>query len=136
MSVETLAAEVEALKKEFHELKHQVVVDFTSHIMLQQKQISCRRGDPGPKGDSVVGPAGRDAVLRVVVDGKENVIHVFGEDGTEKATIMAVPGPAGAPGQSIVGPKGDSGKDGRNAPTLSEIVAAALAEVKNRWAKL
>jgi hypothetical protein len=120
-------AEVKKLQEE--------IVKLHSEIHLLQRQQSSRKGDPGPKGDSVVGPAGRDAVLRVVTDAKENVVHVFDENGTDKATIVAVPGPIGVSGQSIVGPVGASGKDGRNAPSLSEVVQGVLAELKARWTK-
>lgn len=132
MSVD-LEAEVQALRNEVKELKHQVVVDFTNHILAQQKQISSRKGDPGR--DSVVpGPAGRDAVLIVKQDNKENVVRIYDESGSEKATLIAVPGPAGRDGVSPPPAKdGRNGVDGKSSPSLSEIVGAVLAELKRRW---
>ena len=77
---------LEQLTQEVHELKHQVMVDFTNHIMAQQKQISSRKGDPGirgEKGDSVTGPAGRDAVLIVKTDTATNTVSVFDDAGND-----------------------------------------------------
>jgi hypothetical protein len=127
------------------EVKQDAVQELRGHVdhlamevsLLREQirtQINSRRGLEGPRGESIVGPAGRDAVLRVVVDGKENVIHVFGEDGTEKATLVAVSGPAGRDGVSPPPAKdGRNGADGKSAPSLSEIVSAVLAELKRRW---
>jgi hypothetical protein len=130
MSVD-LETEVKALREEVHELKHQVVTDFMSHIKEQQKQISSRRGDSGRTGDTgAVGPAGRDMVLIVKTDTENNVIRVFDESGTEKAQIVAVPGPKGDVGPQPAPIVGPAGRDGKNAPSLAEIVRAVLSEVK------
>lgn len=138
MSVD-LESEVKALREEVHELKHQVVTDFMNHIKEQQKQLSSRRGEcgsRGEKGESVVGPAGRDAVLIVKTDTKENVVHVFDESGNEKATIVPVAGPSGRDGVSPPPARdGFNGKDGVS-PNLKDVVALVLHELKAHWAKL
>jgi hypothetical protein len=93
--------------------------------------VNSRRGLPGIAGP--VGPSGADAVVKIQhADGK---VQVLDPNGKVQAEIVAVPGPEG---KSIVGPKGDtgsvgaSGRDGKNAPTLAEIVKAVIAEVKGR----
>jgi hypothetical protein len=132
MSVD-LEAEVKALREEVHELKHQVVTDFMSHIKEQQKQISSRRGEVGPRGDSIVGPAGRDMVLIVKTDTATNTIHVFDESRNEKATIIAVPGKDGRDGISPTPKNGVDGRNGKDAPSLSEIVAAVMEAIRTRF---
>jgi hypothetical protein len=115
---------LEQLTQEVHELKHQVMVDFTNHIMAQQKQISSRKGDPGirgEKGDSVTGPAGRDAVLIVKTDTATNTVSVFDDAGNEKAVLIAVPGKDGKDAVST------PGRDGKN--VSREEVLAVVREV-------
>ncbi len=134
-----LESEVKALREEVHELKHQVVTDFMNHIKEQQKQISSRRGECGSRGDkgeSVVGPAGRDAVLIVKTDANENTVHIFDESGSEKAAIVAVPGPSGRDGVSPAPARdGVNGRDGVS-PNIGDIVKLVLAGLKTHWAKL
>lgn len=135
MSVD-LEQEVKALRDEVKELKHQVMMDFTNHIMVQQKQISSRRGEPGPKGDSVVGPAGRDMVLIVKTDAATNTVRVFDEAGTEKAAIISIPGKDGAPGRDGVSPAPPrDGRDGKDAPSLDEITAKVVKELAARMSR-
>ncbi len=77
---------------------------------------------PGPKGDSIVGPTGRDAVdgkpgrdakiaLGSVVAGEEASV-ILREDNGVQVLDFVLPrgerGEAGATGASVVGPKGDS----------------------------
>ena len=129
MSVEALEAEVKKLKEQFAEFQ---AIAFT-HVKNQERMISSRRGEPGPKGDSVAGPAGRDAVLIVKTDIANNTVHIFDEGGNEKATLVAVPGPAGRDGVSPAAPKdGAPGKSGKDAPSLDEIVKAVLAHVESK----
>ncbi len=131
--LENLATEMEALKKEVEELKHKVVMDFTNHILAQQKQISSRKGDPGQSIVGPAGPAGRDAVLIVETDTGTNTIHVFDETGAEKAVLVAIPGPAGKDAPSPRDPRdGRDGKDGRNAPSLAEIVTEVVKVIEKR----
>jgi hypothetical protein len=125
MSVETLEAAVKALQEEVREQQ--------SEIHILQRNQSSRRGPEGGRGETgPVGPAGKNMELIVKTDVGTNTIHVFGEDGNEKASIVAVPGPSGAPGQSITGPKGEPGKDGRSAPSLQEIVEAVVRVIEKR----
>ncbi len=68
----------------------------SAHVRLNTEQQRGDVGATGPKGDSVIGPAGRD-----------------GRDGKDST----VPGPAGRDGASIVGP---AGRDGKDAPAYSD----------------
>jgi hypothetical protein len=127
---------VEDLKQDSLEQMRAHVDHCFREVSLLREELrastNSRRGLPGIQGPAGVGIPGKDAVLKLVqVDGKIQVIDV---DGKVAAELVAVPGPKG---DSIVGPKGDSitgapGKDGRNAPTLDEIVPAVVAAVKAR----
>jgi hypothetical protein len=116
-------AEVKSLKEE--------IVHLQSELFKLQKNQSSRVGLQGGRGETgATGASGRDAVLRVVTDAKENVICVFDEAGNEKATLVSIPGKNGrdgVDGKSITGP---AGKDGRNAPSLDEVVRGVLQAVK------
>ena len=107
------------------------IVHLKADIHTLQRQQSSRKGDPGPKGDSVQGLPGRDAVLRIVADAKENVVHIFDEKGVEQATVVTVPGKPGRDGadSSVQGPKGDPGR-AAVAPSIEEVVRGVLQAVK------
>ena len=109
------------------------IVTLHSEIHLLQRQQSSRKGDVGARGETgATGAAGRDAVLIVKQDAETNVVHVFDEAGNEKAQLVALPGPRGEKGDSIMAPPivGPAGKDGRSAPTLEEVVRAIRKDIK------
>jgi hypothetical protein len=113
------------------------IVHLNSDIARLQRQQSSRKGDPGPKGDSVQGLPGRDAVLIVKTDTETNTIHVFDETGAERASLISIPGKDGKDSPTLeeivkAVPKPKEGKDGRNAPSLQEIVTSVLAEIHRR----
>jgi hypothetical protein len=129
----TEAAVAVSLEEQVKALKNEVL-QLTSEVHTLQRQQSSRRGPEGPIGQpGIEGRPGRDMVLRVVTDAKENVIRVFDEAGNEKGSIVAIPGPRGAdaaPARN--GVDGRPGRDGKDAPSLDEIVKAVIAEVKTR----
>lgn len=93
--------------------------------------VSSRRGVEGARGErGEIGPAGKDAVIRIVqAEGKIQVI-----DGDRVAAeIVAVAGPKGETGaaSTIPGPVGPQGKPGVS-PSLSEIVAAVVKAISSR----
>ena len=131
MSVET-QNELQQLKEEIVHLK--------AELFTLQKNQSSRRGLDGGKGDrgerGLPGRDGRDAVIKIVqADGKVQVV-----DSNDKvhAEIVAIPGPVGAKGDSIVGPAGkDStvpGPEGRPgvSPNVDEVVAKVVKQIGSR----
>jgi hypothetical protein len=115
----SLEAQVKALRDE--------VLQLVSEVHTLQRQQSSRRGPEGPKGDSVVGPAGKDAILVVKTDTATNTVHVFDESGNEKAAIVPVVGPEGKVGLTgEVGERGLKGEIGPAGHTPSEDEIAAV----------
>lgn len=116
-------AEVKSLKEE--------IVHLQSELFKLQKNQSSRVGLQGGRGETgATGASGRDAVLIVKQDAETNTVQIFDEAGTEKATLISIPGKNGrdgVDGQSITGP---AGEDGRNAPSLDEVVRGVLQAVK------
>jgi len=124
MSTETQVVSLESLQEEIVRLKAE------AHTLTRNQ--SSRKGDVGARGETgKTGNPGRDAVLIVKTDTANNVVRIFDEHGTEKATLVPVEGPVGAPGRDAAPARdGVDGEDGRNAPSLDEIVRAVLQEVK------
>jgi hypothetical protein len=105
------------------------IVHLNSDIARLQRQQSSRKGDPGPKGDSVTGPAGKDAVIKIVqADGKVQIVDM---EGKVHAELVSIAGPAGkdAP-MPRDGRDGAPGRPGKDSPSLAEIVRGVLQEVK------
>ncbi len=117
-AVKSLQDEVTILKSEMH--------------TLTRNQVS-RRGETGGKGSQgEQGIPGRDAVLVVKTDTETNTVKVYDNEKVV-ATIVSIPGQNGRDGVTPAAPKdGAPGRDGRNAPSLAEIVAAVIAEVGSR----
>jgi hypothetical protein len=126
-------SEVEkSVEQDLEKVKNDLGHAFRELSLLREEvrtNMNSRRGLPGVAGP--VGPAGADAVIKIVqADGKVQVVDL---EGKVHAEFVAVPGPKGDKGDighqpaPIVGP---AGKDGRNAPTLDEIVKAVLAHIK------
>jgi hypothetical protein len=126
-------SEAEVIKQLQEDVAH-----LQSEVFRLQKNQSSRvglQGGRGEKGD--IGASGRDAILRVVTDVKENIVHVFDETGAERASLISIPGKDGKDSPSLeeivkAVPKPKDGKDGRNAPSLQEIVTSVLAEIHRR----
>jgi hypothetical protein len=116
--VENLEGKINHLAMEVSLLREQI-----------RTQINSRRGLEGARGPvGEIGPAGKDAVIKIVqVDGKVQVI----EGDKVAAEIVAVPGPAGKDGRhgldgkSITGPKGDT-------PAVDAIVAEVVKVLEAR----
>ncbi len=139
MSTEVAKLQLQIKEDPLAEMRAHVDHCFRELSLLREEvrtNTNSRRGLPGiqgPKGDSIVGPAGKDAVIKIVqVDGKIKVI----EGDNVAAEIIAVPGPVGAQGprgdkgDSITGPKGDPGVS----PSLDEVVAAVVKAISSRLA--
>jgi hypothetical protein len=109
-----LESEVQALKDEVKQLM--------SEVFKIQRQANSRvglQGGRGEKGDR--GSDGRNAVLILKVDGKENVIRLFDEKGEPVGTITTIPG--------------KDGKDGVS-PTSLDIAELVRKEFKAWMARL
>ena len=87
--------------------------------MRLSKQQSSRRGADGARGErGSTGSAGRDAVVKIVqADGKVLIVDM-------QNRIQA----------ELIPVKGERGSDGRNAPSLAEIVQAFIEHFKRALA--
>jgi hypothetical protein len=131
ISLAELAAEVAQLRQEV-EVYHRTAIKLDHAVEEFKNSNSSRRGLAGSTG--AVGPAGRDAVVRIIqADGKVQVVDL---EGKVHAELVAVPGPAGkgavAPPPARDGRDGAPGKPGKDAPSIAEIVKAVIAEVKTK----
>jgi hypothetical protein len=129
---EDLVKEVAALKDEIVRLK--------ADVYTLTKNQSSRRGLDGSRGEvGATGAAGRDAVVKIIQ--VDNTVKIL-SDGHVAAEIFTVPGKDGrdgAPGAPCNHPApkdGASGRDGKDAPSLDEIVQAVLENLKTRFAIL
>lgn len=109
--------EIQALRDEIQQLRHETFKEFIDHTLLQQKQISSRRGQEGPQGETgasstVPGPAGRAGTIRIgtVVDGAEAQVT---NSGTSTDAVLNFVLPRGE-ASTIAGPQGPSGRDATN----------------------
>ena len=95
--------------------------------------VSSRRGIEGARGErGEIGPAGKDAVIKIVqADGKIKVI----EGDKVAAEIVAVPGPKGDTGATgSTGSTGQTGPQGP-APDVDAIVAQVVGVLESRLLK-
>jgi hypothetical protein len=133
ISLETLAARLDELEKEV-QVYHKTARRLEHETEIFKQSNSSRMGLPGGRGETgSPGQAGRDAHIEIkTADGRVKVINL--DTGKVEAEIVAVPGPEGKPGASIKGDTGASGRDGRSAPSLQEIVDAVVRVIEKRIA--
>jgi len=115
ITLESLAQELKALQQEV-EVYHRTARRLDQHVEEFKNSNSSRRGLEGGRGPE--GKPGRDAVLVVRTDSGTNTVQVFDEAGTEKATLVSIPGKDGRngidgkDGVSITGRTGPTGPQG------------------------
>jgi len=121
ITLESLAQELKALQQEV-EVYHRTARRLDQHVEEFKNSNSSRRGLEGGRGPE--GKPGRDAVLVVRTDSGTNTVQVFDEVGTEKATLVSIPGKDGRNGvdgkdgvsitgrTGLTGPQGDRGEKG------------------------
>jgi len=155
ITLESLAQELKALQQEV-EVYHRTARRLDQHVEEFKNSNSSRRGLEGGRGPE--GKPGRDAVLVVRTDSGTNTVQVFDEAGTEKATLVSIPGKDGRngidgkDGVSITGrtgptgPQGDRGEKGDRGergpqgtpgldgitPDIDEIVEKVVIEMGAR----
>ena len=105
VTLESLTEQVAKLQRKFDDFTE--TAEELKHAWREFKNSnSSRRGLDGGRGET--GPAGRDAVLRIVQsDGTTDVVDV---NGVTVAQLVSIAGPAGKDG--VTGAKGDRGDTG------------------------
>lgn len=155
VTLESLAQEVKNLQQEV-EVYHRTARRLDQHVEEFKNSNSSRRGLEGGRGPE--GKPGRDAVLAVRTDSSSNTVHIYDENGIEKATLVSIPGKNGRDGvdgkdgasitgrtgltgsQGAPGEKGDCGEQGPQGrpgldgvtPDIDEIVEKVVFEMGAR----
>jgi len=156
ITLEALATRLEELEKEV-QVYHKTARRLEQETETFKASNSSRRGLDGGRGPE--GKPGRDAYLVVKTDSNSNTVHIYDENGVEKATLIAIPGPAGkdappaldgrdgAPGKlgpqgipgtpgaiGATGERGPQGKPGIDGvtPDIDEIVEKVVTELGAR----
>jgi hypothetical protein len=110
--LEKLQRRFDSFKEDWEELKHE--------LRTFKNSNSSRTGYPGARGET--GPAGKDAVLKVVQQGGSKITIVDALTEKPVAELVAIEGPAGQdgrdgkdglPGESIRGYRGEQGPQGK-----------------------
>ena len=98
----------------------QKVKELETQIQSIPQPIKGEMGEPGPKGESIVGPpgpAGKDG--KDGADGHDGKDGRDGKDGKDGESIIGPRGEKGDPGNSVVGPEGPVGPRGEKGEAIA-----------------